>query len=31
MTPLAVFLITLSAVWVGIACLCNLYDAVFDR
>jgi hypothetical protein len=31
MTPLAIFLITLGATWVGIWFLCSVYDAVSNR
>lgn len=31
MTPMAIFLITLGAIWIGIWFLCAVYDAVFGR
>jgi hypothetical protein len=31
MSLLAIFMITLAAVWAGIWAVCTLYDAVFNR
>lgn len=31
MTPMAIFLITLGAIWVGVWFILTVYDALFDR